>query len=442
MPKRFSINQGDWESITLRLQELVLANSGEDEFQEIFKIFVAKIFSEINGKHTSLFSYRDKAEETAENINQLLALAADKWRGIIQDSPKSNLSNEHLKICVREIENYSLLNTHFDAIDSLFEFLINRVAKGSKGQYFTPRQIIECCVRILAPKETDIIVDPACGSGGFLIHALNYVRSGNNNLKIKNFCDGHIWGFDFDKRVIQVAKALMLLAGDGSSNIFQLNSLRRSSSNDYLPGLEHLDLSNSPQITIEDVMRTRTKKFKGFDIVLTNPPFAGEILEPDLLASYELSRAGRRMERDVLFLERCIDLLKPGGRLCIVIPHNKLAGESWTYVREWLLSNLRVVAVLGLPRNTFLPHTHQKTSVIFGLRRARPEKNINKENVLFLISERSGKDNKGKAIKKSTAKQNESIWFQADHDLEDAIALFEEFVNKNNIPWSVSQNAA
>ncbi len=123
------------------------------------------------------------------------------------------------------MQDYSFLETSFEVIDGAFEYLVNKMAKGSKGQYFTPRHVIECCVRIINPSPSEVVVDPACGSGGFLIHTLNHIRRYYQNTSISDYCRNNLWGFDFDRRVIQVAKALMLIAGDGSVNLFQLNSL-------------------------------------------------------------------------------------------------------------------------------------------------------------------------------------------------------------------------
>ena len=140
--------------------------------------------------------------------------------------------------------------------------------------------------------------------------------------------------------------------------------------------------------------RTRMRRHKGFDLILTNPPFAGEVREPQVLEGYATSRGRPRIERDVLFVERCTELLRPGGRLAIVLPHNKFAGSSFAYLREWLIRRARILAVVGLGRNTFLPHTHQKASVLFVQRRRQGEENAPDEKTFFAISERDGKNSK------------------------------------------------
>jgi type I restriction enzyme M protein len=143
-------------------------------------------------------------------------------------------------------------------------------------------------------------------------------------------------------------------------------------------------------------MRAQEPRFRGFDVVLTNPPFAGDV-GSDYSDAYELAR-GHRVERDVLFLERCVELLKPHGRLAIVLPHNKVGAEQWAYLRSWLLERVAIVAVLGLGRNTFRPHTSQKVCVVIGCKRPKPTRQFRDEEILFFISERDGKDHRGRLV--------------------------------------------
>jgi type I restriction enzyme M protein len=431
MAQRHALQPGDLQSIFGRLEELVLANSGEDEFEEIFKLLVAKLFAEKND--AARFGVYASPMETAAAVDKLIAAAANRWKGIIQGDPKSRLTPEHLSICVEAIEAENLLDTSLEVLDGAFEYLVARSAKGSKGQYFTPRHVIDCCVQIARPAADELVIDPACGSAGFLIHTLLYVQDQTRNLPTARYAGERLWGFDFDQRAVQVAKALMLLAGDGHTNLYRLNSLS-TSDGDRSPLSDNSQAE--PLLGIEDVVRTRLGRgFKGFDLVLTNPPFAGEIREDGLLAGYELYRPGRRIERDVIFLERCVRLLRPGGRMGIVLPHNKLGASAWTYAREWLLRHIRVVAVLSLGRNTFLPHTHQKADVLFGIKRLRPEAPPPDEEIQFLLSERSGKDSKGRIVARTASAPSDPAWTKADHDLDEVVHGFREFVARNKIAW-------
>ena len=430
MAKRHQLRAGDWESLVGRLQELVLANSGEDEFQEIFKILIAKLYAEKLAPRGLAFRPRASASATAALVRQLLARAAAQWPGIVDGDARPRLTDDHLAICVQAVAGYSICDTNFEVLDSFFEFLVSRAAKGAKGQYFTPRQVVECCVRIVNPRPDETVLDPACGSGGFLLHAANH------NARCRNAAAGeggtsNLWGCDFDKRAIQVAKALMLVAGNDSANLHQLNSLAVADAGDLM------DRANgTPRLTIEDLMRAKTRRFHGFDVILTNPPFAGEIREPALLDCYDLARRNRRMERDVLFLERCVRLLRPGGRLGIVLPHNKLGGASWAYLREWLVRQLQVVAVVGLDRTAFLPHTHQKASVLFGVKRSKPVRQPTREPVLFVLSESSGKDAAGRVRARRDATPEQPAWIRADHDLQSVVESVAEFAERHDVAWS------
>lgn len=432
MAKRHRIQAGDWESIVGRLQELVLANSGEDEFQEIFKILVAKLYAEKFAARGARFVARESPAATATLVNGLLAKAAAQWPGIVEGDPRSRLTADHLTICTQAIADYSICDSNFEVLDSFFEFLVSRVAKGAKGQYFTPRQVVECCVRIVDPAPSETVLDPACGSGGFLVHVLNH-----NAVRLKTssqqYCATKLWGCDFDKRAVQVAKALMLVAGDDHANLHQLNSLATADADD----LVDIAANGAPKLTIEDLVRSKMRRFCGFDVVLTNPPFAGEIREPALLDCYEVAKRNRRMERDVLFLERCVRLLRPGGRLGIVLPHNKFGGSSWAYLREWLIRQVRIVAVLGLDRNAFLPHTHQKTSVLFGVKRFKPSRRPADEPVLFVLSESSGKDSTGKIRERPGTPPDYPAWFRADHDFESIVDRVAEFAQAHDVGWGV-----
>ena len=430
MAKRHQIRAGDWESIVGRLQELVSANSGADEFQEIFKLLVAKLYSEKFPGRASEFRVHESPASTAASINELLAHANSQWPGIINGNPPSLLTDEHLTVCAESIADLSICDTRLEVLDGFFEFLVSRISKGEKGQYFTPRQVVECCVKIMDPTPTESVLDPACGSGGFLIHALNH-NVGRLQTTLQEYCSRYLWGCDFDGRAIQIAKALMLVAGDGSANLHQLNSLRKAS----YGGLLEIADNGVPSLTIEDLLRSKARRFRGFDVILTNPPFAGEIREPSLLSSYEVVRRNRRTERDVLFLERCVQLLRPGGRLGIVLPHNKFGGASWSYLREWLIRRIRVVAVIGLDRSAFLPHTHQKTSVLFGVKRQRNTRQPEAEPILFAISESSGKDSAGRIRQRAGTTPEQSAWERADHDLEDIVAKFRDFTRTHNVEW-------
>lgn len=225
MAKRHQNQQGNLESLFLRMEELVLANSGEDEFEEVFKLLVAKLWDE-RSQQSKFYRYSTD-EATFEAIAKLMREAEKKWSGVLNEVT-SKLTPEHLSICVDALSKHNISNESLDVIDSFFEFIVSKSAKGAKGQYFTPRHVVELCVRILKPSSGETILDPACGSGGFLLHALKFIKQHeklDSGGEIQGFCSEKLWGFDIDAKATRVAKALMILAGDGSSNIVRLNSL-------------------------------------------------------------------------------------------------------------------------------------------------------------------------------------------------------------------------
>jgi type I restriction enzyme M protein len=417
MAKRHLNQAGNLQSMFLRLEELVLANSGEDEFEEVFKLLIAKLWDERSG--SGLFHAHADDAETTKTIAHLLRQAEKRWPGVLED-PVSRLAPQHLNVCVEALERHVVGDEGFEVLDGFFEFLVARAAKGAKGQYFTPRHVVELCVQMLKPKPDETVLDPACGSGGFLIHALNYARRQLTDEELKDYCGTKLWGFDIDSRATRVAKTLMLLAGDGSANIVRLNSLLQPSMSGLF-GQEELSL------TIEDVCRSRMRKHKGFDVILTNPPFAGEVREKHLLERYAVASKKPRVERDILFVERCIQLLRPGGRMAIVLPHNKFAAESFAHVREWVLRRARVLAVVALGRNTFLPHTHQKASILFVKKNDDDRAAATDYNIFFSISEREGKNSKGQILERGCENRTASLWERVDHDLGEVKDGFEEF---------------
>lgn len=416
MAKRHGNQAGDLESMFLRLEELVLANSGEDEFEEVFKLLIAKLLDERTGKET--FRVHATEQETHLAVLSLLRQAEKTWPGVLDDATP-RLSPEHLAVCVEALAKHSIANEGLEVMDGFFEFMVAKAAKGAKGQFFTPRHVVELCVRMMNPRADETVVDPACGSGGFLVHTLNHVAPTDTAA----YCGEKLWGFDMDARATRVAKALMIMAGDGAANVIRVNSLLQ-------PGMAGLFGEDDSVLTIEDVCRGRLRRHKGFDVVLTNPPFAGEVRERQLLEGYFLAKNKARVERDVLFIERCLQLLRPGGRMAMVLPHNKFAAESFAHVRDFLMRKGRVLAVVGLGRNTFLPHTHQKASVVFVKKLDEGEKPRRDYNIFFSISEQDGKNSRGQFITRS---KDGPIWTRVAHDLADIEHGFRDFCESEKV---------
>jgi type I restriction enzyme M protein len=246
------------------------------------------------------------------------------------------------------------------------------------------------CVRMLNPKRNEYVMDPACGSGGFLLHAMDWCYPVGDNeqreLRKHKYASKYLWGIDFEQRAAKTSRALMLIAGDGHTNIFgpDVSSLdprtwyESASGQALMQGLRQAKLT-AKKIPEGETLKDEDKAWEyfdelKFDVVLANPPFAGEMKDRKMLARYELAkralkRAGDdkapKEERDVLFIERILKMLKSGGRAAIVLPQGKFNNSSLAFIREWILKKARLLAVVGLHPNTFKPHTGTKTSVLF-----------------------------------------------------------------------------
>ncbi|WP_158610206.1 N-6 DNA methylase [Micromonospora globbae] len=378
------------------LEDTVLANAGVSAFEEIFKLIFTKLYDEFEKAETDPVEFRTTtapAREQYERLNSLFHRACEEWPDIFAPTENLELTPEALISVASALQTRRLLDADLDVIDAAFEYMINPEQKGDKGQYFTPRSVVKMCVKMLNPKPGERVIDPSCGPGGFLVHSLQWVtdrflreKFARNLEKRKyDYAGSRLFGIDFDPRLVRVAKAMLLISGDGKTNIFRVNSL---------------DLRE---------WRSRTDGLEGrvkdgtFDIILTNPPFAGSITQPEILGSYDLAYKGdptnnkrsNRMTRDVLFIERCMRLLRPGGRMAIVLPQGNFNNANADYIREWLFDQARILGVVSLHPNTFKPFTGTKTSVLVLQKRKPGESTDESEPIFMAINELPVKNNSG-----------------------------------------------
>lgn len=265
------------------LEELVLANSGVDSFDEIFKLIYSKLYDEFEAENrknkTLIFRNYSDPIITFEKISGLFNEAKNEWRDVFEESERIKLSPEHLEIVIGELTEIKLYGANLRIIDEAFEYLIPDVSKSKKGQYFTPRVVIDACVAMVNPSNKEYILDPSCGSAGFLLHAMEYVWD-KYKIEIENqkkrYAGKHLWGIDFEERTTKISRALMLIAGDGKTHIYKENTLDYKKWNpSFISDLKRENL-------IED---NSNKKLK-FDIILSNPPFAGDIREKAIISNY------------------------------------------------------------------------------------------------------------------------------------------------------------
>jgi type I restriction enzyme M protein len=285
---------------------------------------------------------------------------------------------------VRGLLGHAGLEGDAEGIDALFEQLVTRVGKGQKGQFFTPRHVVHFAVSALGVSKGEHFLDPACGSGAFALHAR---RRGSLAR-----------GFDIDARAIRVAK-LLAIATDGDPDLF---------------------------VRLDSLSQEARRRVPRADVVATNPPFAGA---PNAEGFEVAKLGGNRVERDALFLERCVEWLRPGGRLAIVLPHGLVASRGSAPLRAWLIERMRVFAVVSLPPETFLPHTSQRTVLLLAKKRRRPTPK-DSERTFFAVSQRAGTLPSGEPLFMPNPSATRRTWRDRDHDLDSIARPLHAFLSK------------
>ncbi len=495
------------KSLIVDLEDEVLANAGVDIFEEVFKLIFTKLYDEmesaddrvqierdfakvkkqnpnltdkeileklqeenednINSYRQLEFRSRGDAHHTKEVINKLFEKAKRKWPGIFDDGEPLRITDEnHLQICVGFLQNVKLFNSNLQVIDEAFEYLVNKSAKGEKGQYFTPRNVIDMAVYMINPQPDEYMIDTAAGSCGFTVHTLFNVwekLKSNGKANFHNFSNQRltpeqreyvekVFGIDFDEKSVRVAKTLNMIAGDGKTNVLHLNSLDYTRWNEKLKDRDWMRKYGEGYYRLLDlaVNRDKPKEFN-FDIVLANPPFAGDIKDNRLLAQYEVSykdngKRASKLSRDILFIERNLNMLKPGGRMAIVLPQGRFNNTSDERIRKYIMERARLIAVIGLHVNTFKPHTGTKTSVLFIQKwNDDPSKGpLNPKQddyeIFMAVSEKPGKDNSGQEVYKTDPQTGERLLDEhghliLDHDLEDIAKEFEKWAKKQGLSF-------
>ena len=380
------------KDLILEMEDEVLANAGVDVFEELFKLIFTKLHDEMlsghdKNRHLEFRNYGDTETELKNKIIALFDKAKRKWDGVFSKDAKILLTPSHLSICVASLQDVKLFNSNLEVVDEAFEYLINKSSKGEKGQYFTPRYVIDMCVKMLNPQKTETMIDTAAGSCGFPVHTIFYVWE--QILKEKGYAKSHlftlenkpqecteyvndkVFAIDFDERAVRVARTLNLIAGDGQTNVLHLNTLDYERWEESTKEEKWTDTYNNGWKNLKELraVENENRQFQ-FDILMANPPFAGDIKESAILSKYALGKnaAGKyqtKAGRDILFIERNLDFLKPGGRMAIVLPQGRFNNSSDKQIREFIADRCRILAVVGLHGNVFKPHTGTKTSVLF-----------------------------------------------------------------------------
>ena len=458
--------------LILEMKTEVLAGAGVDVCEEVFKLIFTKLFDGMESgrnedRNLESRNYGDTETKLKECIQKLFDAAREKWEDAFSTDAKIQLAPSHLSVCLASLQDVKLFNSNLDVVDEAFEYHVNKSSKGEKGQYFTPRYVIDMCVKMLSPQASEKMIDTAAGSCGFAVHSIFHVwenilkekgleRSHLFTLEQKpaectDYVNDNVFAIDFDEKAVRVARTLNLIAGDGQTNVLHLNTLDYDRWEQNLDSEDWRDTYNEGWKKLKK-LRTRAasnRDFK-FDIVMANPPFAGDVKESRILAKYDMSRAmslervknapngvaivpeeptfpdalknggetiyrvndgtfrktklkqASKMSRDILFVERNLDFLKPGGRMAIVLPQGRFNNSSDQALREYIADRCRILAVVGLHSNVFKPHTGTKTCVLFVQKwddMLCPW--VEDYNIFFATMQEPSKDNSGDKIYRS-----------------------------------------
>ncbi|MDD2237333.1 MAG: N-6 DNA methylase [Kiritimatiellae bacterium] len=413
------------------MENEVLAHAGVDVFEEVFKLIFTKLYDEwLAGRDRDRFlEFRNTGQtETALNqkIQNLFSSAKEQWQGVFEESTRIQLSPSHLGICVSSLQDVKLFNSNLEVVDEAFEYLMSKSSKGEKGQYFTPRYVIDMCVKMLNPQAHETLIDTAAGSSGFTVHGIFHVWK--QILEEKNIhashlftieqkpmaCDKYVqdkvFAIDFDEKAVRVARTLNLIAGDGQTNVLHLNTLDYTRWDETTKQEEWLDTFNEGFKRLKKLRgKANSNKEFNFDLLMANPPFAGDIKDGQIITRYELGKNTNgkwrsNVGRDILFIERNLDFLRPGGRMAIVLPQGRFNNASDKIIRDFIAERCRILAVVGLHQNTFKPHTGTKTSVLFvqkwndDPKAGPPCPKVDDYNIFFATMQKPGKDNSGEKI--------------------------------------------
>lgn len=374
MTKNDIYTKKNFSSILWNCHNVIRGNdklSPEAAFDEISKVLFIKIFKErYYPSPEGVYGYEEyKREKEQHNAStplvpyyqQLFHETKEKYADdeIFEKTEKLRIKERSFESILTELETYNLAYIDDDVKGVAFESFLSKTFRGELGQFFTPRTIVDFMVNVLDPKFGDKICDPCCGSGGFLIRAYEHVRQQINmdhptdaELKIRELSNKQIYGTDANPRMARIAKMNMIMHGDGHSGVFHHDGL--------------LNIGN-----IEDGT---------FDVIITNPPFGAridknsKITEEDglpenywgkkIVSLYKISKYSTATE--VLFIERCLNLLKPGKRMGIVLPEGVLGNGNMKRVREFVEARARILLVVSLPVEVFASAgASVKSSIVF-----------------------------------------------------------------------------
>lgn len=427
-----------------RCHDYLYGNEGrkKDAFWELLNLIFCKIYDE---KRRYLCAERNETYRRQfwvgvkeSNTPEGQAAVAKRIKAIFEQlktdaifsevfagNEQISLSDKGIAYVASEIAKYSFLDATVDVKGTAYETIVSNTLKQEAGQFFTPRNVIKCMVEILNPTVNSRVLDPACGSGGFIVMVLDHVRrqitkamypeldgalleaKANTdavNDTVREYAENMIFGFDFDPDLKKAAKMNMVMAGDGHSNIYNINSLEYP--NGSLPDIPKVTASVAKSVeqkgdlTDCDTAYALDNAMGKFDCIFTNPPFGSKVEVASTIAeNYELKAF---TAPEVLFIEQCYNFLKPGGKMGIVLPDGILGNPNTEVVRKWILEHFKLLASVDLPVETFLPQVGVQASLLFLQKKTALERLIDPNSemydVFMAIAEKVGKDRRGNVV--------------------------------------------
>lgn len=426
-----------------RSHDYIYGNEGrkKDAFWQLLYLIFCKLYDEKRRflAYESGESYRRKfwVGVKEQNTDEGRKQVAERIKSIFEELKQSgtfsdvfdgneaiDLTDKGVAFIAGELAKYNFLDATVDVKGMAYETIVSNTLKQEAGQFFTPRNIVKAMVEMLDPSENTRVLDPACGSGGFLVMVLDHVRKKiakdlypeldgvlladkfntyEVNERVREYAETNIFGFDFDPDLKKAARMNMVMAGDGHANIFHVNSLA-------YPQWEHPEeiakIKSAIDTSVErmqDIIENYTSDARGkFDMIFTNPPFGAKVkVDAEIAEKYFLSKYSDAPE--VLFIEACYNLLKPGGKMAIVLPDGILGNPNTLPVREWILENFKILASVDLAVEAFLPQVGVQASLLFLEKKTDLQRNIANEgsedyDVFMAIAEKLGKDRRGNPI--------------------------------------------
>lgn len=357
------------------IHDYIYANDGlsaQQTLNEFLKLLFVKIYDEnnnlrlfnISSDEYQTLQYNHSSVGVTERISLLFEKTKSEYPDMFDSDERIKLSNMSLRFIVNKLQNISLTDSSNDAKGLAFQKFLSHTEKDGKGQFFTPEPVIDFCVEIIDPKMGENIIDPCCGSGGFVFSAFRHILKNNRNIRKEDLISNHIFGMDINKEITKIARMKFLLEANVKSNLLCHNSL------------DDLD-------TVKLLLSENTSAIRdGFDVLLTNPPFgtAGKITDNQILTKFDLGykwskSAGNFVKTrtitngqpaEILFVERCLQLLREGGRMAIVLPNGHFENPSLEYLRYYIKQKAKILGIVNLPQETFIPYgTGVKTSLLF-----------------------------------------------------------------------------